>query len=362
MHKRLFVFLMLVALTVKAQATPIGFVHVRIVDVGPGLCCIVELPGNKYMIYDAGINSGMTREDQNLALVAIQRELEDMIPRGEDIDLMVVSHQHTDHFSGIELILNPYFGHSLKQLLINGYEHSTSSLDDQFDYIPGFINLKTFIDNDNNDGIYLIESPDTVQEIDIGHIITIAEGVTLTLLSGYGEPQWNQYSKPNFTSNVIKLEFHNTSVLFTGDTIGSTSTLHAANKAEEVMVANHNTNPALSLKSNVVIAPHHGSHSSSSTQFIEAIDPDYVIFSCGHMYDHPSQDTAGRYLQHLQTKNFDESHMFRTDLGDDERDAVGFTLEWDYRRIDGHIDQPGDDNVDIWLFENGYVYVNYVFR
>ncbi len=27
---------------------------VRVVDVGAGLCCVVEMPGDHYMIYDAG--------------------------------------------------------------------------------------------------------------------------------------------------------------------------------------------------------------------------------------------------------------------------------------------------------------------
>ena len=29
-------------------------VFVRVVDCGPALCCVVKLPGDRYMIYDAG--------------------------------------------------------------------------------------------------------------------------------------------------------------------------------------------------------------------------------------------------------------------------------------------------------------------
>jgi len=33
--------------------------YVRVIDVGQGLCCVVRTPGDRYMIYDAGIGSGV---------------------------------------------------------------------------------------------------------------------------------------------------------------------------------------------------------------------------------------------------------------------------------------------------------------
>ncbi|NIQ14291.1 MAG: hypothetical protein GTO02_07775, partial [Candidatus Dadabacteria bacterium] len=61
------------------------------------------------------------------------------------------------------------------------------------------------------------------------------------------------------------------------------------------MVANKDN---VSLKSDVIIAPHHGADNGSSKCFIEAVDPTYVIFSAGHRHDHPRAVTAQRYIDH----------------------------------------------------------------
>ena len=109
---------------------------------------------------------------------------------------------------------------------------------------------------------------------------------------------------------------------------------------------------AVPIQSNVLIAPHHGADNASSTPFINAVHPQYVVFSAGHnaSYRHPRATTAQRYID----LGVAEANMFRTDRGDDEGPD-----EWAYLRVAGPEDKPGDDDVDILIRSSGELIVDY---
>ena len=67
----------------------------------------------------------------------------------------------------------------------------------------------------------------------------------------------------------------------------------------------------IDIDSDVLIAPHHGADNGSSTEFISAVSPDFVIFSAGHRHDHPSNVTAQRYI----TSGVNVANMFRKHIG-----------------------------------------------
>ncbi|MDU0355040.1 MBL fold metallo-hydrolase [Paraglaciecola aquimarina] len=52
------------------------------------------------------------------------------------------------------------------------------------------------------------------------------------------------------------------------------------------------------LKSTLLLAPHHGSNTSSTTPFIQTVDPEYVVFSQGfkNRWGFPKADVVTRYL------------------------------------------------------------------
>jgi competence protein ComEC len=54
---------------------------------------------------------------------------------------------------------------------------------------------------------------------------------------------------------------------------------------------------AKKLSSDILIAPHHGSKSSSSRSFLTAVMPRYVVFSTGYLnrWQMPSDEILGRY-------------------------------------------------------------------
>ena len=51
------------------------------------------------------------------------------------------------------------------------------------------------------------------------------------------------------------------------------------------------------LKADVLLAAHHGSRTSSTTAFVEAVNPDVVIFSAGYAnsYRHPRPEVVERF-------------------------------------------------------------------
>ena len=95
-------------------------------------------------------------------------------------------------------------------------------------------------------------------------------------------------------SIVIKLEYGDTSFLFTGD---------AETVSEKEMI-----NKGFNLKSTVLKLGHHGSHTSTSEEFLNKVNPTYGVITVGqdNDYGHPRQNVMDR----LKNKGI---KVYRTD-------------------------------------------------
>jgi competence protein ComEC len=53
------------------------------------------------------------------------------------------------------------------------------------------------------------------------------------------------------------------------------------------------------IKADVLVAPHHGSNTSSTSSFVRAVDPTYVLFPVGYRnrYGFPRRPVVQRYAQ-----------------------------------------------------------------
>jgi competence protein ComEC len=80
------------------------------------------------------------------------------------------------------------------------------------------------------------------------------------------------------------------------------------------------------LQSNILLAPHHGSNTSSSINFIQAVGPEYVIFSQGFMnrWRFPRQEVVGRFQQ-IKVKEDTQSKLFTTS----DSGQVSFIMQFD---------------------------------
>ena len=115
-----------------------------------------------------------------------------------------------------------------------------------------------------------------VQVIKEGMSFDLGEGAKIEVYS----PIQDSYDNLNNYSPIMKLIYGNNTFIFTGD---------AEKEVEKEVLEKYSNN----LNADVIKFGHHGSSTSSSEEFIEAISPKYGIISCGvdNSYGHPHRET-----------------------------------------------------------------------
>lgn len=110
------------------------------------------------------------------------------------------------------------------------------------------------------------------------------DGVDFEVLHPSLESYDDEALKDNDRSCVLKITSASGSVLLTGD----------IEKESELALVE--TQPDI-LKSDVLIVPHHGSKTSSTSEFIAAVSPNVSIFTPGYLnrYKHPTPEVYARY-------------------------------------------------------------------
>lgn len=323
------------------EAAPVdddnSVVDIRILDVGAGHSALIKLPGDKFVIYDAGGSDKL----QNGSLTFGQ--ITEYIPIGSTIELLVLSHTDADHINAAQQVIRDY---NVKKVLWTGYEAKMAGGTQTGSYrrLRDILPLRPQTENVN------LNAKDSI--ITPGNSFSIGSA-KFTFLCGFGKPHidWQSLDKSeklNGVSIVMKLEFKGNSVLFTGDAVGR----HLNDPPDALIATEHYlvNNAASLLPSKILIAPHHGARNGSSAAFVDLVKPEWVIFSSGHEYLHPTTRTANVYLQYTTTDK-----ILRTDRGDDE--GVG---EWSYGRKQNCQDPRGDDTIQIQLRGNGTFRVYYM--
>ena len=340
----------LLALNAFAQAPVAGDsdLHIRVIDVGHGNAVVARMPGRThsgkrdqhYLVYDTGRWEDWERR-------ATLQAIEQVIPRSEEIDLMVLSHADWDHIGGVPAILGAY---QVKWIIRPGAK--AKSVHDEVE-IWEEADLAI-----NSEGADVLDLSLRLQR----HRYWRGEGeyilgkTLLEVISGFPVPpeEWGELQSAharNAGSIVIRLEFAGRSVLFTGDAIGCEH--YEIDECDRTIATEKHMLGELNyvrVKSDVIVAPHHGSISSSSPEFIAAVAPEWVIFPSGHRYELPRTATVERYIK----AGVLPSRMLRTDRGDHEGPK-----EWPYGRIEGCTDVPYDDHIDIVITAEGDLTVGY---
>jgi beta-lactamase superfamily II metal-dependent hydrolase len=309
---------------IAAQQPGPDDVYVRVVDVGPGLCVVTEVPNGRYLVYDAGYWRGTK------CLEAV-REIVD----GEMIDLLIIGSVQSDHLGEADDILREYEVPRIiraDQPRWNSatWRRANEAIGEQVKFGASVVNLQTM-------GL----PPRT--EFALGD-------AKVTVIGGWGaltRPGAEDGHGERAEGVVVRLQYGEGSVMFTGhgsDSAGSDPDSVCEDAVKRVRSAK------IELASDVLIAPLRSDSPASTTCFIEAVDPTFVIFSAGHEGELPEAEAVERYRDHgVPLKN-----IFRTDRADDEGGA-----EWSEGRMVGCVDGPGDDNVDIVLPKDGKLQVRY---
>ena len=136
-----------------------------------------------------------------------------------------------------------------------------------------------------------------VKIVEEGEKVSIEDNLYFDIIWPFSDNMISDNSINN-NSLVCKLNYKNYSMLFTGD-------IEAID--EKAILKKYSKNLNI-LKSDILKVAHHGSKTSSITEFIEKIKPKYAIIGVGedNKFGHPSDNT----IQNLEKANI---RIYRTD-------------------------------------------------
>jgi len=207
---------------------------VTVLDVGQGLAVLVR-DGETTLLIDTG-----PPDAQVLAALG-RRDI-------GSLDAIVLTHDDLDHTGALGRLL------------------------DRVDVGDVYVEASTT-------GRYATRHP--VQPIDIGDRLTVGR-VTVEVLAPPARTRDHRLRSDNDGSLVLMVTLGERRILVTGD-------IEAAGEAW--LLAS-----GLDLRADVLVVPHHGSNSSSTTAFIEAVVPSVAVIPVGrNPYGHPHPDVLERY-------------------------------------------------------------------
>lgn len=253
--------------------------RVTFIDVGQGDSVLVEFPGGKRMLIDGG---GFYDDSFDVGRNVVAPVL--WGKKIATLHYVVLTHSHPDHFNGLKFIASSF---RVDEFWENVQDYSS---------VP-YLELK-----------------DIVARRRI-HRITVHDASAPRLVNGvkvevFNPPQpemihgRNPWSQTNNRSIVLKITYKNYRFLLTGD---------IEREAEAQLVKS-----GKDLRSDVLKVPHHGSQTSSTRKFLEAVNPSHALFTVGfrNIFNLPSPKVLNRYERagcRISRTDRDGAVMFETD-------------------------------------------------
>ena len=237
----------------STSALPTSKISVHFLDVGQADSILLLSENGQAMLIDAGNNA------DGAGIVQYLRDLDIT-----ELSYVIGTHPHEDHIGGLDDVIS-WFG--VKTIMMPKVSTTTQTFEDVLD---------------------VIASKDlSVTAPSVGDTFEFSEGILQVVSIGEDEDDLNN------SSLVLRYTYGDISFLFTGD---------AESAAEEKMLTS-----GLELKSTFLKVAHHGSDTSSTAAFINAVSPKVSIVSVGkdNAYGHPSKSV----LDMLSATSI----MYRTD-------------------------------------------------
>ena len=236
-------------LTAMPSSPPPGQLWVTAFDVGQGMALLVETHRHR-LLYDTGPAYGLDSDGASRVIVPYLRA------RGIGrLDGLIISHSDTDHAGGAMSLLENVPVGWLSSSLPDGHP----AVDFQRKLAKPYLRCVA------------------------GQSWTW-EGVRFEMLHPLADAHHDITLKPNARSCTVKITAGKHAILLAGD-------IEAAQEGQLYLRARE------SLAADVLLAPHHGSGTSSTQAFLNAVNPSLAIFQVGHRnrYRHPKAEVYQRY-------------------------------------------------------------------
>ena len=219
---------------------------VTVLEVGQGDSILIETPSGADILIDGGPGP------------AVLRALADEMPwHDRSLDLVVLTHPQTDHATGMIDVLERYD----VRRVATGHTRADGALQEALD------------DAIATEGLRAVS-------LTAGDRFDLGDGVVLEVLSP--RENFEPSTSMNDAGLVLRLSWNDVSFLFAADIERAT---------EDALVAS-----GPDLRSTVLKVPHHGSATSSSRAFLDAVQPSVSVVSAGqdNQFGHPDPDVVAR--------------------------------------------------------------------
>lgn len=253
------------------------------IDVGQAEAIMIKLPDDKNLLVDSG-NTGKTK-NENLKSYLINNYFKQT--DNKIIDYFIITHSDSDHCGGATMIFNEF---QVNKVFRPNIYSSTSSKEVVYDSSKDQSVSRT-VWSEVIDSMY--DEPNCEVVFSKKGIEIVESEYSIKFYS----PTEDNYSDVNSYSPIVVLEYKNRKIMLTGDATTETE-MGALSSLPDI---------------DILKVAHHGSRTSTCSQFLQKVQPEYAIISCnsndGNNYGHPHQETLNKLMEYM-----DENDIYRTDL------------------------------------------------
>lgn len=234
-----------------------GKFYAHFIDVGQADCELLKC-GDDVVLIDAGDVDGFENISSYLDSQGVT-----------EIDYFIITHMHADHMGSAAKVIEKYKPKNIIMTKLTQENTPTTNL------------YKNLLKTISGCGAKIIQAkPGNAYELSSFGFVVLAPN--------------DDYDELNNTSVVIKAYFGDTTYLFQGD---------AETKSENDILKN-----GYKVDADVLKLGHHGSKTSNSEKYLDAVNPKVAVACCGkdNKYNHPHKEI----LERLEERNIE---LCRTD-------------------------------------------------